>query len=64
MITSAMVILRHGRKTIGPMKFTDSHGLAVGDEYLINLDGRTLEWRIQKIVEVLEEACSQPSSSS
>jgi hypothetical protein len=48
MITEAYVILRCGR-TQHRMKMTDSHGIAVGNEYFFNIDGSTKEWTIIKI---------------
>lgn len=55
MIKSAMVILRYGHRTMGPIKFTDSRGIAVGNEYMLNVDGHGIrEWRVDKIVQVLE----------
>lgn len=49
MITKARVVLQHGKTTTDPIEFTDSHGIAVGNEYMLNLNGKTVEWKIIKI---------------
>lgn len=51
MITKAKVVLRHGMTSTDPVEFSDSRGIAVGNKYMLNLDGRTVEWTIASVVD-------------
>ena len=59
MIIKASVILQHGRISTDPTDFMDSRGIAVGNEYMLNLDGTTRLWKITKIVR--DYATAEPS---
>jgi hypothetical protein len=50
MITTAICTLRKaGERKTHQTKMYDSHGLAVGNEYNVNLDGDKAVWRIVHI---------------
>ena len=52
MITKAKVVLQHGNTATDPIDLSDNRGIAVGNKYMLNLDGRTVEWTITRIVDV------------
>ena len=51
-ITKAKVVLQQGKTATDPMDLSDSRGIEVGNKYMLNLDGRTVEWTIARIVDV------------
>lgn len=51
MITRAKVVLQHGKTSTDPVELSDSCGIAVGKKYMLNLDGKTVEWTITRIVD-------------
>lgn len=51
MITKAKVVLQHGKTSTDPVELSDSCGIAVGKKYMLNLDGKTVEWTITRIVD-------------
>ena len=51
MITKAKVVLQHGKTSTDPTDLSDSRGIAVGNKYMLNLDGKTVEWTIACIVD-------------
>ena len=57
MITEAKVILKEldgHKRTRTWLSFYDSHGIAVGNEYLLDMmpNGQKTTWRVEKILDV------------
>ena len=43
--------VQHGKTTTDPVDLSDSRGIAVGNRYMLNLDGKTVEWTIVSVVD-------------